>query len=272
MRQHDDHPTHVGRRVVRRQFLRSAGGAVGGLALAVAAPSPLQAVRSASAETALCGDSVQDIINAALVAEQLATTIYYIGLTSPAILRSNKIAGSSANPNAVGRNGNPGNVAYLQAALDQEQKHAQILADAGAVSPFTHFYFPASAVEELGYTSHAGTYLWALDHLETAFIGAYIAAVRRFGALGRVDLAALAMRILAVECQHRALYRVIAGDDPADNVTLEVADFACVADAGAVLQPYLTGRGFQGSHSPAVPIRIPSSAQTAGVIGRTMSS
>jgi len=272
MRRRHDNPVQVGRPVVRRQFLRSAGGAAGVLALAGAVPAPLQAARSAAAGTAPCGESVQDIINAALVAEQLATTIYYIGLTSPTILRNNKIAGSSANPNAVGRNGNPGNVAYLQAALDQEQKHAQILADAGAVSPFTHFYFPASAVEELGYTSHTGTYLWALDHLETAFIGAYMAAARRFGALGRVDLAALAMRILAVECQHRALYRVISGDDPADNVTLEVADFSCVADAGAVLQPYLTGRGFQGRHAPVVPISIPTPAQTAGVIGRTMSS
>ncbi len=46
----------------------------------------------------------------------------------------------------------------------------------------------------LGYTSQAGTYPWVLDPLETAFIGAYLAAVSSFGALGHADLAQLACR------------------------------------------------------------------------------
>ena len=98
--------------------------------------------------------------------------------------------------------GNPENTANLQAALDQEQKHAQILANAGAVSSFKHFYFPASAFASLGYTSRAGTFLWVLDHLETACIAFYLAAVKRFAVLGRSDLAVLAVRNLAVECEH----------------------------------------------------------------------
>lgn len=75
---------------------------------------------------------------------------------------------------------------------------------------------------------------------------------------------------MAVECQHRALYRVISQDDPADNVTLEVADFACVSNAVTVLKPFLTGRGFSGSVTPAIP--LPTVAQTRLAIGKNTSS
>src|SRR5579884_3631577 len=62
-------------------------------------------------------DSVQSIINTALIAEQLATTFYYTGLTSPAVMRNAQLAGISADPNNPGLppGGNPGNVRYLQA-------------------------------------------------------------------------------------------------------------------------------------------------------------
>jgi hypothetical protein len=245
-----------------------AGAALTGLAPHMA--SMAQGAMSAQAAQAItCHEGIQDILNAALIAEQLATTFYYTGLTRPAVLRDDRVAGTSANPNAVASNGNPANVAYLQAALDQEQKHASLLASAGAVSPYTHFYFPATTFDQLGFTSHAGTYLWVLDHLETAFIGAYMAAVKRFALLERPDLALVALRILGVECQHRALYRVISGDDPADNVTLEVAEFDCVADAVTVLTPFLTGHGLRGGAT--APIALPTAAQTASVIGSNRS-
>jgi len=218
---------------------------------------------------ALCHESTQDILNIALTAERLATTLYFGALTSQAVLRSPRIAGSSANPNAVAADGNPENVAYLQAALDQEQKHAHLLTSAGAISPFTRFHFPASTFKALGSTREYGTFLWAVDHLETAFISAYVAAVKQFSTLGRPDLALLATRLLAVECTHRALYRVIAGDDPADNVTLEVAEFACVADAAGALTSFLTGRGF--STGELVSIALPTPVQTARVVGRNTS-
>src|SRR5437763_9940040 len=89
------------------------------------------------------------------------------------------------------------------------------------------------------------------------------------GNLGRIDLAVFALRILGIECQHRALYRVISADDPADNVTLEVADFDCVGDAATVLKPFLTGHGFPVRAGPAIP--IPTPAETALVIGKTIS-
>jgi len=251
----------------RRGFLSAATGLGAGAALA--AMTPLSA-RAASVAIETCGESVQEIINTALVAERLATTFYYTGLTTAAIVGSAKVAGYGANPNAVSRSGNQANVAYLQAALDQEHKHAQILTEAGATSPVNRFYFPAATFSALGYTSHAGTFLWAIDHLETAFIGTYLAAIQRFGALGRVDLALLSARFLGVECEHRALYRVIAGDDPADNVTLEVADFGCVADATTVLRPFLTGHGFPGGATRA--ISLPSSERVARVVGNIRSA
>jgi hypothetical protein len=256
---------NIGKSISRRRLL-AAGATGAGLALAGALPHSTRA----AAPQAACGEGVQEIINTALVAEQLATTFYYTGLTTHAIMADPRTAGASGNPNAVARDGNPVNVAYLQAALDQEQKHARILTGAGATSPFTHFYFPATTFQSLGFTNRQGTYLWVLDHLETAFIGAYLTAAQRFGALERVDLAVVALRILAVECQHRALYRVISEDDPADNVTVEVADFSCVADAATVLKPFLTGQGFPGGAGPAVP--LPTAAQTAVAIGLNTSS
>jgi hypothetical protein len=249
----------------RRRVL-AAGAAGLGLAAVGALP---RATRAAEPQAA-CAEGVQQIIDTALVAEQLATTFYYTGLTTHVIMADPRTAGSSGDPNAVGRDGNAINVAYLQAALDQEQKHARVLTGAGATSPYTHFYFPATTFQSLGFTNRSGTYLWVLDHLETAFIGAYLTAAQRFGALERVDLAVVALRILAVECQHRALYRVISEDDPADNVTAEVADFPCLADAVGVLKPFLTGQGFQGGAGPA--IALPTAAQTARAIGRNTSS
>ena len=251
------------RALARRTFLAAAAAAGAGGALAGLAPG--MTVAAEPARAAGCPESIQDLLNLGLTIELAATTFYYTGLTSEAVVRDPKVAGSSANPNAVARNGNPQNTANLQAALDQEQKHAQILANAGAVSSFRHFYFPASAFASLGYTSHAGTFLWVLDHLETACIAFYLAAVERFAVLGRSDLAVLAVRNLAVECEHRALYRAISEDDPANNITRPVDQFTCAGDAVRVLTPYLTGRGFPSRVTRA--IGIPSHTQTAAVIG-----
>jgi hypothetical protein len=115
-----------------------------------------------------------------------------------------------------------------------------------------------------------GSFLWVLDHLETACVAFYLAAVRRFAVLGRSDLAVLSVRNLAVECEHRALYRAISWDDPYNNITVPVDQFTCVSDAVQLFRPYLTGRGFPGRVTRA--IGIPSRAQTAAVIGRNTST
>ena len=268
MTEHEHRQDGAARALARRTFLAAAATAGAAGALAGLAPGTSGAAEPARA--AGCADSIQDLLNLGLTIELAATTFYYTGLTSKAIVRDPKVAGSSANPNAVARNGNPQNTANLQAALDQEQKHAQILTNAGAVSSVTHFYFPASAFASLGYVRRAGTFLWVLDHLETACVAFYLAAARHFAVLERSDLAVLAVRNLAVECEHRALYRAISEDDPANNITLPVDEFTCARDAMSVLRPYLTGRGFPGRVTRA--IGIPSRAQTAAIIGQNTSS
>ena len=249
--------------LARGRFL--AGTAAAGAGLAGLGVAPMGAVAAGGPG----GESVQEILNIALIAEQLATTFYYTGLTTPAVQRDKRAAGSSADPNRVAPDGTPANAGFLQAALDQEQKHTRILSNAGATAPYRGFYFPAAAFAGLGFTSRVGTFLWVLDHLDTAFIGAYIAAVRRFGELERPDLATVALRFLGVECQHRALYRAIARDDPADNITLEVAQFAHVGDAAGALMPFLTGKGFPGGATGA--IAIPTTDQITRAVGKNTS-
>ena len=268
MTNHAYRPGGAERALARRTFLAAAAAVGAAGALAGLAPGTTGA--AAPARAGGCPESIQDLLNLGLTIELAVTTLYYTGLTSKAVVSNPKVAGSSANPNAVARNGNPQNTANLQAALDQEQKHAQILANAGAVPSVTHFYFPASAFASLGYVRRVGTFLWVLDHLETACVAFYLAAVRHFAVLGRSDLAVLAVRNLAVECEHRALYRAISEDDPANNITLAVDEFACASDAMRVLRPYLTGRGLPGRVTRA--IGIPSRAQTAAVIGRNTST
>ena len=268
MTEHAHRQDGAKRALARRTFLAAAAAA--GAAGALAGFAPATPGAAAPAHAAGCTESIQDLLNLGLTIELAATTFYYTGLTSKAVVRDPQVAGSSANPNAVARNGNPQNTANLQAALDQEQKHAQILANAGADSSFRRFYFPASAFARLGYISHVGTFLWVLDHLETACIAFYLAAVRHFAVLGHSDLAVLAVRNLAVECEHCVLYRAISEDDPANNITLPVDQFTCARDAMPVLRPYLTGRGFPGRVTRA--IGIPSRAQTAAVIGPNTSS
>jgi hypothetical protein len=268
MTDHEQRPDGAARALARRTFIAAAAATGVGVALAGLAPGT--SVAAEPTRAAGCTESAQDLLNLGLTIELAATTYYYTGLTSRAVVSDPKVAGDSANPNAVASNGNPQNTANLQAALDQEQKHAQILANAGAVSSVKHFYFPASAFASLGYTSRTGTFLWVLDHLETACVAFYLTAVRRFAVLGRSDLAVLSVRNLAVECEHRALYRAISEDDPANNITRPVDQFTCASDAVRVFMPYLTGRGFPGRVTRA--IGIPSHTQTATVIGENTSS
>jgi len=257
----------VGALTGRRRFLEAMAGASAGVVLA---DLSVQHAAATAVDAVSRGESVQDILNAALVAERLATTFYYTGLTTPAIIGNHRAAGHGANPNAVSRNGDPANVAYLQAALDQENSHAHLLSELGATAPYKEFYFPAATFKKMGYTSKPHTFLWVIDHLETAIISAYVAAIDRFGVLGRADLALLAARFLGVECEHRALYRVIAGDFPADNLTLEVAEFTSVGSVTTVLTPFLTGHGFPSGATAAIP--LPNAAHVAHVVSKNRSS
>src|SRR4051794_31099992 len=93
--------------------------------------------------------AVRSSLAHALVCERLAITLYYTALTTPAVMRDPRLAGRSGTPHDPGLppGGNPANVRILQAALDAEVKHAAALAQAGAASPITHFYFPADTFQ-----------------------------------------------------------------------------------------------------------------------------
>ena len=266
----DHRPHRAGPVLARGQFLKAMSAA--GTAIALAGPAALAGAASATGTAPTCAASVQDVLNMALTLERAMTTFYYTGLTSRAIIRHPRLADACATPKAASCAGRSAPLANLHAALDQEQKHTQILTNAGATSRFTRFHFPASAFQSLGYTSHAGTFLWLLDHLETDCIAFYLAAVEYLGLLNQPDLAVLAVRHLAVECEHRALGRVTAGDDPSDNLTLPVVQFACLGDALQIVQPYLTGQGFRADVSLTQAIALPTAAQTARVIGQDTST
>lgn len=249
-------------RLPRRGFLRGAVGVTAGGALACAhTPAALALATTVAPRSRPGQESLRDILDVALVAERVAATFYYTGLTTLSIVSA---AASNSHAPGVGAGGAPITIAALRAALSQEQAHARLLAQRGARAASHAFYFPASTFEELGYTSRAGTFLWVLDHLETAVIGLYLAAIARCGVLGRPDVAVLAARILGVECEHRALSRMVSRDDPADNVTLEVANFATVSAALKAFQPFLTGVGFPGGSSH--PLALPSAVQVAWIV------
>src|SRR5207249_2329162 len=82
---------------------------------------------------------------------------------------------------------------------------ATLLAGAGATSPHTQFYFPRATFTRMGTSTDPDTFLGVLDQLETASVGAYIAAVSDLASLRHVDLAGLAAGIAGVEAEHRML-------------------------------------------------------------------
>lgn len=209
--------------LTRREALARAGKVAVGSALLTV---PLGTVLARRAEASHgCAESVQDIISIAAVAEALATTFYYRAAVSGVV---------------GGRE-----TRYLRAALGQEKHHLDLLRGAGAAAPPSTFFFnPNTFVNKPAFTA-------VLDALETAFIGAYAAAIQRFCELDRGDLAKLASRILGVESEHRVLGRGIAGVDPPNNLLLERAPYNCVSEAANDLAPFLSaGDGRRAFNMP----------------------
>jgi len=246
----------------RADFLAGAAAAGAGLLL-----GDTRSAAAATSDTPTQA-SIQQILNTALTAEQLAMAFYYKGLTTPAIMHDHRLGGPSADPNNPGQapGGDPANVKDMQSILDSEVKHAQALLSAGAMSPYKKFYFPPHTFRGLGASNDAGTFLQVMDALETAFVGAYLAAVGEFVAVGRSDLAGVIVQIMGVESEHRMLGRLISGFKTANNLTMQKNPFSSVTDAGKVLRPFVTGQGFGGG-APAT-ADLPSPARTARVVGR----
>src|SRR5581483_3523847 len=212
-------------------------------------------------------EAVADILGTALALEHVSAAVYYAGLTTPAVLRTPALCGGSANPNDPGLppNGDPQHVRYLQAALDAEIKHAALLVAAGAQVGVMHAYVPASALTHLGTAREPQSFLGLLDRLETISVSLYTAAVGQLLQLGRRDLALLMAQLAGIESEHRMLGRAIGGLRPANNLTLAPNSFGTVAEAAAVLHPFVTGKGFTGATRA---LTVPSAAQAARVIGK----
>jgi hypothetical protein len=176
----------------RRRFM-SALGAVGA---GVAASSLLAACSKSTTEpTGSSGSSAAldlQIISAAATAEALASVMYdNIIKTSPAYA---SLAGIAADDQA-----------YLVAGRQQEAIHYATLVGAGAKPLTLNFYFPTGMFSD----PTGATTINTLITLEDAFIAAYLIGVRD---LSTDALKTLAAQILGIECEHRALGRVIAND------------------------------------------------------------
>ena len=202
---------------------------------------PGEAAAAPAAPATPADDTVQMIFTAALIAEDLATTFYHQGLVGE-VIQDPRLAGPEGSATNVSVLGSQGNVGYLRAALAEEISHADLMrqligrSDA-AGDPVQTFYFPEGSFDDLA------TFLSTLDALESAFVGAYLAAVRQLSSMAArlppVDVpqldpkgnaytsaqliffAEVSASILGVEAEHRALGRVIGQSIPANNLCFE---------------------------------------------------
>lgn len=211
------------------------------------------------------GDTAQQIFTAALIAEDLATTFYYNGLTGMVIMDPN-LAGTGGTATKTASNGNEGNVEYLRAALSEEIMHADLLrtltGGTSAVNdPVQTFYFPTGTFDTLT------PFINILEALENAFIGAYLNATLEFSQMAADSKAGIAHEldttgkrvpsttleyyaevassIMGIESEHRVLGRVINNTNPANNLCYEQTDGLTSVYNGAnsavvALKPFLT--------------------------------
>src|SRR5262249_1719935 len=125
---------------------------------------------------------------------------------------------------------------YLRATLDAERAHYQWLIAQGAQPLTTTFYFPTNTFGVFGLPTFSST----IDTLETIQIELYLAAARRFGESGRLDLAEIAGQLLGVESEQRVIGREIslAPPDPRNDRCFEQATIGCVAEALSLLSSF----------------------------------
>jgi hypothetical protein len=245
----------------RRTFFKNAGklglgAAAGGLLLSN--------FPKLQGQTAAAQDQPNQILLAALVAEDLATTFYYNGLTGR-VIQDPALAGPGGTAINPSPSGNVPNVDYVRAAMAQEVSHANLLRavgnfGAGASSdPYQTFYFPAGTFDTLS------SFISTLETLEAAFIGAYLTAVREFSMMAsqtgssvpdgpyggpysaaQLDyFAQVAASIMGVEAEHRVLGTVILNANQPNNLNYEQTDgllsvYNGPNSAVAALTPFLT--------------------------------
>ncbi len=160
-------------------------------------------------------DSIVDILTVARTAEQLAVTFYTNGV---------------ANADKLGITGD--NLAYLKAALVEEQIHQQFFAANGGKSLADTFSFPQGPET----FTDLKTFIATQQQLEGVFDSAFLAAIMEFAQLGRPDLAQIAGQVATIEAEHRALGRSIGGLVPADNWAFTPVLVTSVGAAPALVQ------------------------------------
>ena len=216
----------VDHEVTRRNVLRAAG--IGGSAAALVFAG-LFGEDVVDAQTA--GDDPQTMLNLAITAEALAITSFH------AIITQSTFFGRLT---PVYQN-------YLRSALTQEQVHFDFLVASGARPLANRFFFPE------GILGNLALYVFVTDVLEGAFIGAYLASIRRFAELNRPDLSWTAASIMGIEAEHKALNRAMGitqanSATPGDRISasptrepFEPATLFQVSQAVPTLGPVLTG-------------------------------
>jgi hypothetical protein len=243
-------------------------------------PGMLQATASSQQDTA------QEIFTAALVAEDLASTMYYNALVGNVIMDPN-LAGPGGSATNVTANGSLANVGYLRGAFSEEIKHADLLRELiGGTSfsgdPYQTFYFPTGTFDTLE------NFFSILLALEEAFIGAYLTAVAEFAQMAvrteqgqlqydstgkpysmseLIHYSKIAASIMGVESEHRALARAIPSGTtfdgvkiiPADNLNFEQTDGLVTVYNGpksavVALTPFLSGGTGKTAYSLATAV------------------
>ncbi|WP_298820031.1 ferritin-like domain-containing protein [Chloroflexus sp.] len=218
----------------RRGLLKGAVGLGGGLMMASFAN--LFGIESAAADHDR-KDDPQLILNLAATAETLATTFYYAALTAAKFKLDDE------------------DILYLKLALDAEKYHLDFLVANGGRALTNQFYVPANLLTDPALFVKVGA------DAETAFVGAYLAATRRFAELGADRLAGTTAQHACSEAQHLALVREIGGFAP-NNLPLPLPIYYNVSDAVPTLAPFLQGgMGFIG------PVTAPSAAQIMAALG-----
>jgi hypothetical protein len=194
----------------RRDFLK------GGALLAAASTMGFGGLFGLSNPKHLADDDIPTILNIAATAETFACTHYYLAI-------NNRSRFTTPQFN------------YIKGALEQELIHLEFLNANGGKALTEEFYFPQ------GVFRNAISFGTVTSVAETVFVGAYLAATRRFAELDQPLLAATAAQVAVVEGQHLALVRQTAQLLP-NNIPLGEPKFYNVSDAVPVLQPLLDGK------------------------------
>lgn len=218
--------------MTRRSLLTQGAGIGGGLAIA----SFAQAFKVSAAEG---GDDAQTILNLAATAETLAVTFY------AAIINKRAFELTSEDDE------------YLRFALDAEQYHLDFLKANGGVSLANKFYVPGNLLVD------RSVFVKTAADAETAFVGAYLAATRRFADLGFGRLAATTAQHACSEAQHLAIARDIGGFLP-NNLALPLPVYFNVSDAVPTLAPFL-----QGGDGYVGPVDYPTADEINAIRGKS---